>query len=131
MNIAWKLPAKQSERNPAEVARNINLLKKDIMTFATRRMMKEFIDMYSKANVQSVVLRNMYHFLTDFEYTPHTEDQSEVDDRFMKFLVEAEDCELIYDLRKDNGRPNDPKFEPFWEALQKLIDETSAVHESS
>ncbi|KAH3885447.1 hypothetical protein DPMN_009441 [Dreissena polymorpha] len=112
----WKKQAKQSERNPAKVARNINILKIYIMSFATRRMMKEFVDWYSKTSFQSVVLRNMYRFLTDFNYFPHTEDYSEVDDRFMKFLVEAEDFELIYDLYKYNGRPNDPKFEPFWEA---------------
>lgn len=42
-----------------------------------------------------------------------------MDERFLKFLVEADDREVIFDLRKHNGRPNNPKFKPFWEALDK------------
>lgn len=37
--------------------------------------------------------------------------------------------ELIFDLRKNNGKTCDPRLEPFWSELGKFSDEKSVVHE--
>ena len=87
-------------------------------------MRKYFFDRYTKLKVAPSVMRDMYKYLTGFSCT-----ESEMDVRFVDFLMETGDCDLVYDLRKDNARPSDPKYTPFWEGLEKLISETSAVHE--
>lgn len=130
ITFVWKIPSEEKKRDPAAVARNVNLIQDDVLKFATRSMRKDFIDRYSrKCKIQPVILRNIFNFLTDFEPPTTNQNETVIDERFLKFLVEADDPEVIFDLRKHNGRPNDPKFEPFWEALDKLLPGKSAVHE--
>ena len=130
INIVWKIPSEEKNRNPATIARNITLIKEEVLKFSTRRMRKDFIDRYSqKCKIQPVILRNIFNFLTDFEPPTTNQKETVMDERFLRFLLEADDPEVIFDLRKHNGRPNDPQFEPFWEALDKLLQGKSAVHE--
>ena len=129
MNVVWKIPGKIEERKPSEDARLVNLTRENIMKFATRKMRKDFVDRYSKScKIQPSLLRNMYGFLTNFEYTPQDSKEEKIDDH-ISFLLESQDTDLIFDLRKNNGRPADPKFDPFWEEMGKYLEEKSAVHE--
>lgn len=76
INCVWKIPSEEKKRDPAAVARNVNLIKDDVLKFATRRMRKDFFDRYSrKCKIQPVILRNIFNFLTDFE--PPTTNQNE------------------------------------------------------
>jgi hypothetical protein len=129
VNIVWKIPPDAKNRDPAKAARNVNLVKGDISQFATRQMRRDFIEKYSsKCRIQPVILRNMFCFLTNMENSS-TKTEAEIDERFLRFLMNADDPEIFFDLRRNNGRPNDPKYEPFWESLEKLLQEKSAVHE--
>ena len=130
INFIWKIPSAEEDRKPSEAVCIVNLIKDDILKYATRRMRRDFIETYhKKCQIQPVILRNMFTFLTNFEHTPNSSKEGEIDERLIKFLIESDECEVIYDLRSCNGRPNDPKFEPFWEGLEKLIEEKSVVHE--
>jgi hypothetical protein len=130
INMIWKIPAKAIDRKSSENVRIINLVRDSVMTFSTRRMRRDFVNKYTKKiKIQPVILRNIYQFLTNFEYSPNSEKEAAIDDRLMQYLVESEDCELLFDLRKDNGRPCDSKYEPFWDALGKHLEENTAVHE--
>ena len=55
--------------------------------------------------------------------------EEEVDKRLVNFILESNDTDLLWDLRKLNGRPKNPAFDPFWHELQKYIDEFAAVDE--
>lgn len=130
VNILWKIPHDLKKREVDEEVRIVTELKRGIMKFATRRMRKDFIDKYSKCfDVQPAILRSMYQFLTSYEHRPITGEQEDIDYRVCKVLLEGQDSDLIFDLRQSNGRPKDPKFDPFWNELQKYLDEKSAVHE--
>ena len=130
VNIIWKIPKDLQQRSTDEEVRIVSDVKRGLMKFSTRRMRKDFIDRYSKScKVQPALLRSMFNFLNPFEFRSETQEQEETDLRVCRFLLEGQDSDLIYDLRKNNGHPADPKFDAFWEELQKYLDEKSAVHE--
>lgn len=130
LNIIWKIPKVVRDRNTQKEIQTVNNVKEDIMKFATRQMRKDFIDRYKKCpGMQPVILRNMFNFLTEFEHQSSTDREAEIDERLMRFLLESEDTNLIFDLRKNNGRPVMEKYVPFWDELVKYLDEKSAVHE--
>ena len=129
MNVVWKLPD-PTERDTVRQVQVVNEIKQNIMKFSTRKMQKDFIDRYKACTgLQPVILRNMYMYLTEFEYQANSANAAEVDERFMKFLLESEDSDLIFDMRKNNGRPAEEKFKLFWKELNKYLDEKAAVHE--
>ena len=99
------------------------------MKFATRRTRNDFIQRDNKSVGSKVVLRNIYDFLTEFEYAPESEKEAAIDNRFCDFLLASEDTNLIFDFRANNGHPNDQKFDSFWDELGRYLDEKSAVHE--
>ena len=118
------------ERKADEEVKIVTSIKKGIMKFATRRMRKDFIDRYSKTcKVQPALLRSMFNLLTQFENRSLTDKEEEIDLPVCEFLLAGQGSDLIFDLRNNNGRPSDPKFEPFRDELQKYLDEKSAVHE--
>lgn len=45
------------------------------------------------------------------------------------FSSSGDDTDLVWDLRQNNGRVKDPRFNPFWEELDRMLDEMSAMHE--
>jgi hypothetical protein len=47
----------------------------------------------------------------------------------MEYLLASDDPELYVDMRKNNGRPKNKQFDPFWEELGRYLEEKSAVHE--
>ncbi|KAH3835854.1 hypothetical protein DPMN_109222 [Dreissena polymorpha] len=85
---------------PSESVRIVNLIKDDIVKYSTRRMRKEFFDMCQKVTIASVILRYLYRYRTNSVFG--AQETEEIDEWFEKFLFEAEDCELIYEMRKEN-----------------------------
>ena len=55
--------------------------------------------------------------------TPLHQHQQVVDDRTAETILEAQDPEIIHDLRKHNGEVQ-TSFDDFWEELQKYLDVT-------
>lgn len=100
-----------------------------IPIYSTRAMRKDFIETFSNTQQKPAVLRNLYRFLTNDSSAPETSNQAAVDTRVMEFLLSSEDEELIFDLRKNNGRVKDPKYDAFWEELGTMLEEMSTVQE--
>ena len=108
--MIWKIHENDVTRTEKE-AKVVQEVLSSVQKFKTRRMQKEFVDRYQKV-AKPVVLRNMFTYLTDFEYTPEDQSQREIDLRPCQFLVESENLDIVVDLRKNFGR--DTKFEAFW-----------------
>lgn len=97
--------------------------------YTTRAMRKLFIYRYAmKTGIKAAILRDMYQFITGDSAAAESSNQKEVDERFAKFIIEADDPELLWDLRTNNGRPTNEKFNSFWEALIQFIKRESVVH---
>ena len=77
LNIIRKIPVETVQRDPI-----VNDLKESVMKFATRRMRNDFIQRDNKSVGSKVVLRNIYDFLTEFEYAPESEKEAAIDNRF-------------------------------------------------
>ena len=56
-------------------------------------------------------------------------EQHVVDDRLCDFLLRSDDPDLVHDLRANNGKLINPDLNPFWTALQNILDEESVTHE--
>ena len=129
LTIVWKQPP-HSERDSTRDIENINEIKSKLTKFATRAMRKEFMEKYAKTcKEKPAILRSMYKYLTGYSIAPTNRAEEAVDLRVSKFLLDSDDPKLILDLRKNNGRVEDPKFEPFWDEAKKYFDEKSVVHE--
>lgn len=50
-----------------------------------------------------------------------------IDLRVLKFFFDFDDLKLIFDLRKNNGKIEDNKFEYFWVEVKKYLEEKSVV----
>lgn len=129
LNFAWKLPSDDSKRSGMKELQVIEQIKKDIPVFSTRQMKSEFINRYSKTGLKPGVLRDMYRFLSKDQSAPESLEQRQVDQRVFKCLLEADDPDLLYDLRKNNGSPKCKELEPFWQEVDRFLEEQATVHE--
>ncbi|CAG2219397.1 PIP5K [Mytilus edulis] len=109
----------------------IDVVREGLPMFSTRAMRREFINRYTSAGSQykPAILRDVFRFLTQDSSSAETSQQSEVDERVCEFLLTADETNLFYDLRKLNGRPRDENLNPFWDELQRYLDDVSVVHE--
>jgi succinate dehydrogenase flavin-adding protein (antitoxin of CptAB toxin-antitoxin module) len=71
----------------------------------------------------------MYRFLSKDQSAPESFEQRQVDQRVFKCLLEADDPDLLYDLRKNNGNPECAELEPFWQEVDRFLEEQAIVHE--
>ncbi|XP_055999413.1 uncharacterized protein LOC130048586 [Ostrea edulis] len=120
----WKIPC-ANERSAEKELEVVTHIKDKMPVFSTRAIRKEFFERYP--NLKPYELRNMFFKLTNFEYCAENQTTAAVDERFLKFILSSDDEDLIVDLRKNNGRPCDPKLQPFWDELAKLLEEVSTV----
>ena len=127
----WRIPKEKCDRDSGSTVRVLTAIKELIPKYSTRTMRKEFIDLYHGSfGVQPAVLRHMYRFLTNDCSAADCAATAAVDDRVAKFALNSDDPDLIYDLRKLNGRPTDPRFDRFWNEMQAFLDEkVMAVNE--
>ncbi|XP_060585359.1 uncharacterized protein LOC132741240 isoform X2 [Ruditapes philippinarum] len=130
LTVIWKQPPDVQSRDSSEDVRVINDIKANMTKYATRTMRRDFIDMYGKSvKAKPAILRSVFSFLTGYKMSPENEQEASVDERVCEFLLNSDDPELILDLRKHNGRIKNPKFDPFWDELEKYLQEKSVVHE--
>ena len=93
-------------------------------------MRRDFINLYAPSiHLKSAHLRNIYQVLTGHVYSPENAEQHAVDDRLCDFLLRSDDPDLVHDLCANNGKLINPDLNPFWRALQNILDEESATHE--
>lgn len=127
LNVVWKQPP-MPDRDSARDIQLMNDIKSKITVFATRAMRKDFMEKYVKTvSEKPAVLRSMYRFLTGNVFAPTNSSEESIDLRVSKFLLDSDDPKLILDLRKNNGKIEDKKFEPFWAEVKKYLEEKSVV----
>ena len=128
LTCVWRI-RENNERSQEDLIETLNFIKKTTPKYSTRAMRKEFFDRYSKFGIEPAVLRDIYRFTTDDESAGSSQKEEEVDNRLVNFLLESNDTDLLWDLRKLNGRPKNPAFDPFWQEIQKYKDAFAAVDE--
>lgn len=131
LNFLWRIPEKKEDRSSLDVVRVVNLINEKIPVYGTRQMVKDLMLPYKESfGLKPAVLRNMIEYMRPNFNVPcdHASD-SEVDNRLAAFILESDHTELAYDLRKYNGRMQNPDFDPFWEELHRYLEENASVHE--
>jgi len=126
VNILWKQPPDNPRSTELDI-KCLNELKTDIPVYATRAMRKEFIEQYDgKTKLNPMIARSMFRYLTNSELTSENHVEQKIDER-LDLLMKSDDPQLIMDLRANNGKIEDPKYDVFWKELGCLLDETSVV----
>ena len=129
LNFVWKLPSVE-QRSELQTISALEEVRRQIPIYSTRNMRKTFMDRYhEKVGIQQAVLRDMYKFLTGDSASPEYASEKIVDDNFIKWIMNSDDPDLVFDLRENNGRLKNEDYEPFWQEVQKYLDEKSVVHE--
>ncbi|XP_053395894.1 uncharacterized protein LOC123545597 [Mercenaria mercenaria] len=129
LTVIWKQPP-VSERASSEDIRLLTEIKNVVPKFATRAMRREFMELYSKVTKDKpAILRSMYRYLTGHSFAAENRDEESVDNNVCEFLLGSDDPKLAVDLRKNNGKVRDPKYNVFWKELEIYLDEKSVVHE--
>ena len=96
-------------------------------------MCKEFFDRYSKFGIEPAVLRDIYRFTTDDESTGSSQKEEEVDQRLVNFILESNDTDLLWDLRKLNSHPKNniwfllAQTADIYMSLQQLMKECTQI----
>ncbi len=104
-------------------------IKEQLPFYASRQMRKSFLETFSRVGSQPAVMRAMFKFLTGDDSAAPTQSQGDVDRRLVEWLVDNQESEMAYDLRENNGRIKDKKYDPFWKKLGEKLDAESVVHE--
>lgn len=117
---AWKIPADPARYDPAKSQHLISHVEQNIKPYHSREMRRQFINRFGLVlNAKASVMTELYQFLTNDSSSTSISD--DVQQR-IKFLLDTQDPEVVYDLRNVNpGRPQ--KFEPFWLAVEAFINE--------
>ena len=124
LHFIWKIPSIASESELLQKNFTIQQdLKKDLPTYHTRAMRREFIHTFGTVtHAKAAFLREAYRRLTGDASAPSTAEQREIDQRVCE-LLETEDLSLVTDLRQNNaGRPE--MFSAFLEECQRYISAT-------
>ena len=131
VNFIWKLPQELNKRSDDALIKAFTKVREVAKVYGTRQMVKELMEPYRKVNpIKPSLLRHMIEFMHPNMSVPtECEAQFKVNERVAVFLLEADDPDLVMDLRANNGRIKDGRFDPFWEELDSYLTEQSAVHE--
>ena len=71
----------------------------------------------------------MWKYLSNEQAAPETKAEGNVDDRVIEFFLGADDPDLILNLRVNNRRMCDTKYETFLAKLKEIVDPKTVVHE--
>ncbi len=116
---AWRAPP---DPDNSKTTRNITKINQGLKVYHTRAMRKEFVERYSfLTKLSSTVLNEMYQHLTsDGSALPSTVSQK-VQQR-LRLAIDAQDPELVYDLRALNSGRRE-EFDQFWDAARSVINQ--------
>ena len=106
-----------------ENMRVVDTIRKDIPTFHTRAMRRQFFHLVGRMSPKSKphLLRAMYQSLTGDQSAARTTPENEIDERVSEFLS-MEDPDVIVDLRELNANGRDC-FKVFWEKCSLYLSE--------
>ena len=127
----WRRPVNKDEENDSQVVKIVADINSSIKVYGTRQLVKDLTHPFVHSlKIKPAVMRNLVEFIKPNFSVPHDHSSdAEISERLLDMLLDSDDTELIYDLRANNGRPSDSRFDPFWEELKRYLDEVSAVHE--
>ncbi|VDI23114.1 Hypothetical predicted protein [Mytilus galloprovincialis] len=129
LNFLWRIHDDENLRNDMKQLSAVEKLRKEIPIYSSRQVRKTFIDRYTRTGLKPAVLRDMYRFLTNDDTASESSLQENVDIRVIESIMDADDPDLLYDLRKHNGNPKCEDLEPFWKELESFLNEKTVVHE--
>ncbi len=115
--------------DPDKIAATLVGIRQNVPFYASRQMRRNFIETFAKVCDDRAALRSMFKYLTEDQSVPDTAEQGEVDNRLMEYLTTGDNAEFAYDLRQNNGRVKDTKFNPFWKKMEEIINERTVAHE--
>ena len=116
----WKIPADPADYDPTKSQNLISHIERNIKQYHSREMRRQFMARFGLVlNAKPSVMTELYQFLTNDSSVTSI---SDVVQQKLKFLLDSQDPEVVYDMRDANpGRPH--TFEPFWCAVESLINE--------
>ncbi|KAI8484568.1 hypothetical protein Bbelb_376750 [Branchiostoma belcheri] len=121
LHFAWKVPS-QEMRDLNNTRKMMHQAEKDMPTYHTREMRKQFRDRFSLVtNAKPVILKEMYQFLTNDDATEECISGKEIRQR-LKIMLDAQDVDLIVDMRSRNEGRNE-MYAEFWDEATKFIEE--------
>jgi hypothetical protein len=129
-HFLWKVPEHVHDHGCAsENLRLVEKIKKEIPTYHTRAMKKEFFYLCGRISPSSkpYVLRNIYCALTGDNSAARTTDEAEMNERISEAIT-MEDPDIIIDLRECNTNAKDT-FSVFWEKCSEFLGTCTTVHE--
>ena len=120
MWYVWKVPSDPGERDQNKSKHLMEKVDFNIKLYHTREMRRQFFSRYGLVcDAKQSVLVDMYQFLTGDSST--TSISKDVEKR-LKFMLDSQDPEVVFDLRVNNsGRPE--MYAEFWKCVQELIHE--------
>ena len=121
----WKVPTEAADRDADKSMKTVESLKANCHEHHTRAMRRMFVQRYGLlAKVSPTILSEMYRELTGDHSRLPTADTNAVADR-LRLALDAQDPELVYDLRGNcnNGRPE--KYQQFWDGAKAFLNEQS------
>lgn len=114
LTYIWKIDPSLSDHEERN-AHALLLVTENLPKYVTRDMKRTFIDKYTDvSNCSAMVLRHIYRELTEDSSAASSLMQAVLDNRVAKFLLSADDTDLILDLRTLNGKPGSTKFDALW-----------------
>lgn len=129
LNVIWKQPPEEERSSTLDI-KCINEIKGLIPVFATRAMKKDFIERYNgSTKLKPVIARSMLRYLTNAELTAENLAEKQIDER-LDLILRTDDPKLILDLRQNNGRIANPKYDDFWSELGTMVNEQSVVNDN-
>ncbi len=117
------------EPDPDSIASTLFNIRQNVPFYASRQMRRNFMETFSKVSDNRSVLRVMFKYLTEDQSVPNNVAEGEVDKRLLQFLADGDHTELAFDLRANNGRIKDKRFDAFWEKMAEKINKETVVHE--
>lgn len=119
--FVWKVPEQIDETQNAQVTLQLS---REVHKFSTQEMRRDFTVKYHRvANVTKSILRSLYRDLTDDYAAASSSFQQEVDERVAKAVLAVESPDILFDLRKLNGKPKSTHFDEFWAELSAFLEE--------
>ena len=121
VSFLWRVGNPEDESSSAKVLLTVS---GQLKMYSTREMRRQFISKYGRINNPSkAVLRQIFLELTNDSSAARTPEEAKIDERIAAALLDANDSNLIFDLRKLNGRPKSSIFDDFWKELETYLQE--------
>ena len=120
LHFVWRIDSDDNESGMLQKNEEISSnLKSAFPKYFSRAMKLQFLEKFGRINKDKPsILREIYKNLTGDYSADSNQHESEIHER-IKEVLDAEDDQLIWNLRINNGRPE--QYIPFLEQCQKYI----------